>query len=56
MSDDLKRRQEAGQRVEKQMLDLLVSMPAAGNLKLDDAKHIAGMARRISFDEFSPKD
>lgn len=56
MSDDLKAKQEAGQRVEKKMLAFLVAMPAAGSLKLDDAKYIAGMARRISFDEFAPEN
>lgn len=55
MADDLKHRQEAGQRLERKLLELMVSMPALDNLKLSDAKYIAGCARRIAFDEFSPQ-
>ncbi len=53
MKDDLRARQEAGQRLEKKLLDFIVDFHACENLKLQDAKFIAGMARRIAFDEFS---
>lgn len=51
--DDLKRRQEAGEQVEDDMLDFLMQFTPAGELRLCDAKQIAAFARTRAFELFS---
>jgi len=53
MADTLNARQEAGQEVEKQMLEFLLQFAPAHELKVGDVKVIAGHARRLAFDIFS---
>lgn len=53
MNDDLKRRQEAGQEVERKMLDFLLGFSPTDVLSVGDVKVIAGHARGLAFDIFS---
>lgn len=53
MADDLKKLQDAGQQVERDMLQFLLQYDPANVLTLADAKQIAGRARRLAFDQFS---
>ena len=53
MDETLKRRQEAGQSVERGMLDFLVQFTPAHEMKLGDVMLIAAHARRLAFNEFS---
>lgn len=52
MNDDLKTRQQAGEDVEKLMLDFLLQYTPAQELKVADVKAIAFHARSIAFDCF----
>lgn len=49
---DLKRRQQAGEAVEKGMIEYLVQY-GPGSMSLGEVKAIAGHARNLSFDLFS---
>ena len=54
---DLKRRQEAGEQVERKMMDILLQFTPAQVLKVCDVKFIAGAARACAFEAFSgPND
>lgn len=54
MKDEtLKLRQQAGEKVERQMLEFLMQFSPAGELKLSDAKVIAFHARSLAFENFS---
>lgn len=58
MNDQIKlrKRQEAGQAVEKQMVEFLMQFNPARELKVCDVQFIAGRARRLAFDLFSEAD
>lgn len=53
MADDLKQRQQAGEEVERKMLDFLMQFDAARELKVGDVKMIAEQARLLAFGLFS---
>lgn len=53
MADDLKQRQEAGEEVERKMVDFLMQFDPAGELKVSDVKVIALHARSLAFGLFS---
>lgn len=53
MADDLKQRQEAGEQVERQMINFLMQFDPAGELKVSDIKVIANRARSLAFGLFS---
>jgi len=55
MSEDIKLRQLAGERVEARMTFFLTQFGPAEVLKMGDVKAIAALARTIAFEEFSPK-
>ena len=48
----MKERQEAGKKVENNMLAFLMRFAPAGELKLSDARQIAFKARSLAFDHF----
>lgn len=50
---DLKARQEAGQRVEKKMMEYLLQFSSADDLTVSTIKHISFLARQAAFEEFS---
>ena len=49
---ELKRCQEAGQKVETRMREELMNFIPAHDLKVNDVLAIAGFARRLAFDAF----
>ena len=51
-SDSLKKRQHAAQRLEEEIVAFLLQFDPARDLKISDAKTIAGYARNRSFDLF----
>lgn len=52
---DLKARQEASEKVEREMLDFLMQFSPAGELRLADARTIAFKARASAFNHFDPE-
>lgn len=50
--DDLRRQQEAGTRVEKEMVEFLLQFSPAEQLRVCDIKQIASYARALAFDAF----
>jgi hypothetical protein len=53
VSDLLKKRQEAGQEVERLMIEFLIQYHPTHDLKVADVIQIAHHARRLAFDLFS---
>ena len=54
MTDNtLKARQEAGERVEARVLEMLLHYAPAQDLSVGNVKQIAFAARQVAFDEFS---
>lgn len=52
-SEDLKRRQQAGERVEKDMIAFMIQFHPTHELRVSDLIAIASHARRLAFDHFS---
>lgn len=50
---DLEKRQKAGSEVERRMIEILMGWEPVQELRVQDIKYIALLARNIAFDTFS---